>query len=59
MRGMWNDLKDPEAGVQTRIMSLIRTERKPSRPEKPRIAAEGKVMELVLELVAGADLEYA
>ena len=56
---MWNDLKDPEAGVQTRIMSLIRTERKPSRPEKPRIAAEGKVMELFLEVAGGADLEYA
>jgi len=59
MRGMWNDLKDPDAGVQTRIVSLIRTERKPSRPEKPRIAAEGKVIELVLELVVGSDLKYA
>jgi len=59
MRGMWNDLKVPEAGVQTKIVSLIRTEKKPSRPEKPRIAAEGKVMELFLEVAGGADLEYA
>lgn len=56
---MLKDLRDPEAGVQTRTASLIKTERKLSRPEKPRIAADGKVMELFLELVVRADLEYA
>jgi len=59
MAGMLNDLRDPDAGVQISTVSLITIERKPSRPEKPRIAAEGKVMELVLEVVVRGDLKYA
>jgi len=59
MVGILNDLKSPDVGVHTSTVSFIKIERKPSRPVKPRIAADGKVMELVLELVVRGDLEYA